>query len=404
MLILQLAEEGEICLQEKVSKYIELPNKMGDSILIHQLLTHTSGLPDHNSVLENNLTVHAKVNYTMDERIGQLKNSHLEFKPGTDWSYNGFGYSLLAEIASRIKGEPIDSLFFKYIFKPLNMSNSGTYTDSKVISKRAFGYQWDSKGKFIRPEYNANTHAKIGGGGIYSTSHDLLIWYKALYNKTLLSDKYLEKIITPQYYFPDSTGYSYGFYWDPYMDSGKEYFAISHGGSLPGTSSLVCFIPELNQCIILLNNTGMGMEVFLNQISLEILNILNKGSFEYPALDVIYALAYTGLFESYQNLIEQYQYFKSKNQASAYIFYPEQLVICCDLLKRYGKTEGIEDILNFNINEFPDSFFAYLGLGNYYKEKKRYFEAKIEYKKALKQDVDEETQQMIKKLISECDL
>ena len=403
MLILQLAEEDKIDLDDWVSKYIELPNDMGDSITVHQLLTHTSGLPDHSSALENYLTVHAKINYTMNERINQLSNSHLKFRPGIDWSYNGFGYSLLAEIASRITGKSIDSLYYQNIFKPLGMDNSGTYTDSKVISNRAYGYQWNSKGEVIIPEYNANTHAKIGGGGIYSTSHDLLKWYKALYNKTLLSDNSMEKIMSPQYYFLDSTGYSYGFFWDPYICNDKEYFVISHGGSLPGTSSLVFFIPELNQCIILLHNTGMGMEVFLNNIALEILNILNIESFENPALDVIYALAYTGLFDDVENVISQYQYFKSNNTANAYSFYPEQLIIGCQILQQYGKNEGIEEILKFNINEFPDSYSTYIGLGNYYKDKELNNEAKTFYKKALKLTDEDETQRMINQLILECD-
>ncbi len=43
--ILKLQDDGKLSVSDPVSKFIEVPERM-NAITIHQLLTHTSGLPD----------------------------------------------------------------------------------------------------------------------------------------------------------------------------------------------------------------------------------------------------------------------------------------------------------------------------------------------------------------------
>src|SRR5258706_11944423 len=50
MLIVQLAAENKLKLDAPISTYLpDYPKKNGDIITIHQLLTHTSGIPDYTS-------------------------------------------------------------------------------------------------------------------------------------------------------------------------------------------------------------------------------------------------------------------------------------------------------------------------------------------------------------------
>ena len=99
MLIVQLAAENKISFTDTISYYLpDMPKKFGNKITIHQLLTHTSGLPSHFSSMQNNLKIHIRIPYTFKERLDQKKNSEFEFEPGTSWSYSGFGYSVLGEI------------------------------------------------------------------------------------------------------------------------------------------------------------------------------------------------------------------------------------------------------------------------------------------------------------------
>ena len=50
MFILQLKEEGKLKLDDPISKHLpDYPKENGDQVTIHQLLTHTSGIPSYTS-------------------------------------------------------------------------------------------------------------------------------------------------------------------------------------------------------------------------------------------------------------------------------------------------------------------------------------------------------------------
>lgn len=51
VMVLQLVESGKIKLDGKITDYLlNYPNKNGDSLTIHQLLSHTSGLPHYEAI------------------------------------------------------------------------------------------------------------------------------------------------------------------------------------------------------------------------------------------------------------------------------------------------------------------------------------------------------------------
>jgi CubicO group peptidase (beta-lactamase class C family) len=101
VLVLQLAAEKRINLTDTISKYLpDMPSKFGDRITIHQLLTHTSGLPSHFSSMADYMKVGMRISYTFKERLEQIRTGEFEFEPGTSWSYNGFGYTILGEIGN----------------------------------------------------------------------------------------------------------------------------------------------------------------------------------------------------------------------------------------------------------------------------------------------------------------
>ena len=106
MLIMQLVEEGKLKLDEKVSEIIpNYPKENGNQITIHNLLTHTSGIPNYtdfpdfyNKVSRNYFSPEALVKIFWDKE--------LEFEPGTKFNYSNSGYILLGYIIEKITGKP----------------------------------------------------------------------------------------------------------------------------------------------------------------------------------------------------------------------------------------------------------------------------------------------------------
>jgi predicted outer membrane repeat protein len=399
-LILQLAAEGKIALSDKISRYLpHMAEKFGRKITIHHLLTHTSGLPSHFTSMADYMKIGMRLSYTFQERLQQLQNSEFQFQPGTSWSYNGFGYTILGEIVARVTKKSLEENYKERIFDPLGMKQSGVMLDSRLVWKRAFRYQkkWDDS--YIPAVYFAQNKAKLGGGGLYSTVDDLTRWHKALQGRFFLTERMKKSYFTLHYRFPDGGGYCYGHYAAEYqINNNRRVNIYYHGGSLPGASALMLTVPESDQCIVLLHNGGMGHEEFLYTVGIEILNILYGKKFHLPKMSIVYTVGYTALFNSIEQVKKHYLFLK-KNRNDAYIFDQDQLNILAMVLKQFGALEKIPAVLKLNIEEYPDRPSAYFHLGTFYGEVDKKYDLALGYlKKALKLS-DGEMKKQIKKKI-----
>lgn len=81
LLVLQLVEEGKIDLNRPITNYIpDYKGKLGDSITIHQLLTHTSGLLT--SLDPEKEAIEERLHHSLREMIKFTESTDLYFKPG----------------------------------------------------------------------------------------------------------------------------------------------------------------------------------------------------------------------------------------------------------------------------------------------------------------------------------
>jgi CubicO group peptidase (beta-lactamase class C family) len=122
-----LVEDGLLGLNRPVREYLpEFVGEGKDTVMVHHLLTHTSGLRDED------LDAHASA--TMDnppggeqsfqrqaEYVGARYDAPLWKPPGTEMSYCNFNYELLGEIVTRIGGQPLQDFVRARICEPLGM-------------------------------------------------------------------------------------------------------------------------------------------------------------------------------------------------------------------------------------------------------------------------------------------
>lgn len=174
--IFLLVDEGRVSLADDVRKFIpELPD-YGTKITLDHMLTHTSGLRDWTGLL--NLADGDVDAWTMI-----LRQRGLNFTPGEEWSYSNSGYVLLTEIVARTSGMPFSEFARARLFEPLGMKATSYVNDMRdVIKNRALAYEKDGT-RWKLDMLLGNDRG--GGGALFSTASDLLIWNEALAGKRL---------------------------------------------------------------------------------------------------------------------------------------------------------------------------------------------------------------------------
>ena len=238
--ILLLAQSGKLNVNDPVSKYFVGAPDSWKEITIHQLVTHTSGIP--NNELKD-FTKGICVPYTIDELIGTFRDRPLKFKPGSAWNYTNMEYYLLAYVIQKVSGKAYGEYLTENIFKPLGMKDSGFASTLAIVPQMAEGYAREGNGLRHRDYFDRSL--EVGAGGAFSTVEDMLRWNQALNSERLLSRKWLEMMFAPSW--PGNYGYGWFIQTAPRL---QEF----HEGSDPGFAASEARYPQDQAFVIVLSN------------------------------------------------------------------------------------------------------------------------------------------------------
>jgi CubicO group peptidase (beta-lactamase class C family) len=101
-LVLQLVEEGKIKLDGKITDYLpDYRKDTGGKVTIHQLLNHTSGIPDYTHRPDFSAEI-SRNPYRVADFVKKFASGDLEFEPGSKFNYSNSGYSVLGAIIERV--------------------------------------------------------------------------------------------------------------------------------------------------------------------------------------------------------------------------------------------------------------------------------------------------------------
>ena len=256
--ILQLAEQGKLSLDDKLSKYFPGFYK-GDSVTLHMLLNHTSGIPAYTDL--KGFDKLAEQTLSRDSMISFFNNKPYDFSPGTAFKYNNSGPFLLGYIIEKVSGLSYSQYLRKNIFDRLGMSNTGLNNWDTILPFRAKGYELDKKKPFNAAYLSLDW--PFSSGALYSTVDDLYKWDRALYGNKILQDSSKAKMFKP-----GKGNYGYGFF----IDSLEKHPRIWHSGSIPGFHAFIQRFPQDDICIIVLGNTAI-----IQNNTLRVVNVLSEG-------------------------------------------------------------------------------------------------------------------------------
>lgn len=250
MAIMMLKEKNLLSFDDTVEKFFpEFPN-YGKNITIRQLLTHTSGIPDHEQPLYRKIKSGEEL--TMYDALEVLKQENeLLFPSGTKYTYSDAGFVVLALIIENVSGQRYARFLAENVFVPLKMVNTIVVDETKPkIKSRAYGYK-NVEGGYELFDYDPLNFI-IGDEGIYSTTLDLVKWWQAWRTDVLVSNKTLQEALTPQALL-DGSVEQCGFSW--FIRKIDNRNIIFHDGYWVGFNNIILTDMDTDTTVILLSNT-----------------------------------------------------------------------------------------------------------------------------------------------------
>jgi CubicO group peptidase (beta-lactamase class C family) len=245
---------------------------------VRHLLTHTSGLPDYETLMDEKEKAQGaiwsptKQIHDADVLALLAQQAHAKFAPGTSWAYSNSGYVVLGLIVAKASGMPYPEFLRRRIFSPLKMSRTLAYVAGESsVGNRAFGYS-PKDGRWEDTDQSA-TSATLGDGGIYSNLTDLAKWDAALTSGKLLSKIEMApawepvKLIDGSQPYNDTKPVSYGFGWflNPFDNRSR----VWHAGSTSGFRTVIeRFTNERLSIVILCNRTDLDPAQLAEQIAI----------------------------------------------------------------------------------------------------------------------------------------
>jgi CubicO group peptidase (beta-lactamase class C family) len=258
MAVMLLVREGKLHYDTALTEIFPEFPAYGKATTVRHLLTHTSGLPDYEDLMDrvekaNGKRWSAEHQIQDQEVLGLLEmEAQGKFAPGTSWAYSNSGYVVLGLIVAKVSGVSYPEFLEERIFTPLQMGNTLAYQKGrKEIPHRAFGHSREH-GRLVVTDQSSSS-ATLGDGGVYSNLEDLSKWDDALANHTLLSAAEMEPALTPvklaggrEPHWPaEADGdnlapgkpVSYGFGW--FLDSYPGHPRMWHSGTTIGFRNVI---------------------------------------------------------------------------------------------------------------------------------------------------------------------
>ena len=290
--VMILQERGKLSVKDAACKYLENCPDAWKEVTIHQLLTHTSGIPSFTATAD--WKTKRVLNLTPAETLALVKDAPLKFKSGEDYEYSNTGYFLLGLIVEKVSGQTYEAFLKENIFAPLKMNDTG-YDSGQILANRASGYS--RKGEMIVNAAYADRNIPFAAGGLYSTIEDLYKWQASFDSEQLLKKASVDAIFTP-----DKKNYGYG--WG--IGSWKNHKLVTHSGAIEGFQSHIFRFPDDRAAVIVLLNSD---SVLAQTAAVDLNAILFGEKYELPreqkeiALDAKTLDAYVGKYEVAPNVV-----------------------------------------------------------------------------------------------------
>lgn len=259
--IVQLAQEGKLSLDDPLSKFLPDYPQPGASATVRQLLQHTSGIQDYTEMPGVMNPVSTAIPRTTETLVALFRDAPAVSKPGEVWAYNNSGYVLLGAIIEKVTGKAWHEALEERITRPLGLTSIRDGVAGEAASPAmAQGYTGEASAAAAKSQY-IHMSAPGAAGSLIGTVGDLAKWAQALHHGQVVDAAHYKLMITPTT-LPDGSTRPYGFGLG--LDPLRGHPAIGHNGGIFGFNTDSIYIPEADLFIaVFLNSdapqTGTGV-------------------------------------------------------------------------------------------------------------------------------------------------
>jgi len=244
IIIMRFVEEGKINLTDNLKTLLptlEIPNS--NSISVHHLLLHISGLPNENDQI---YTVPSNPTSFVNETIKNNFNALGEF------NYANIDFVLLGLIIEKYDSMTWENSVKNRILDKLGMNETGFLKKGNYPKNFAYSFSYDTE-EMRRTDPLFNIENYYAAGCMYSTASDLLLLDQAMYDDLFISKTSKELMFTsyPKYNY---SGYSVWTYNYPFAKSQPK--IMERRGGILGANSVLIRMIETNKTIIILSNNN----------------------------------------------------------------------------------------------------------------------------------------------------
>ncbi len=191
VVLLQLAEERRLRLDDPIARYLPGLLRNGDRVTLRQLAHMTSGVYDYINDLPADTPAEFRRNRQRTfapRELTAIANGHPSvFAPGRQWGYSNTNFIALGLVIEHVTGRPLAAEIRRRIVVPLRLR--GTFLPSEsawIPAPYTHGYHPNGASSDLFDSTAHNPTVWWATGALISTAHDLNAFFAALMSGRLL--------------------------------------------------------------------------------------------------------------------------------------------------------------------------------------------------------------------------
>ena len=266
--ILQLYERGKLDLDAPVQKYCPAFPQKDSPITSRQLLAHVGGIRHYNKDGKGDVPDDSARHFaTMEESLHLFASDPPLSKPGTQFHYSTYGYTLLGCVLEGAASQKYTDFVRENVFRPAAMEHTQADDFFAVVPHRTRWYHRDKTGA-VRNAGVLDSSYKIPGGGLISSADDM-----ANFEAAILADKLVKRTTRDLMWTvaqpTEGKPSHYALGWFVADKFGVR--TAGHSGGQQGTDTDIIIVPDRGLGVVVLANMD---NVATNRPAEEILKIV----------------------------------------------------------------------------------------------------------------------------------
>jgi D-alanyl-D-alanine carboxypeptidase len=196
-IVLQLAAEGRLSLDDPVARWLPGTVPNGDAITLRELLNHTSGLFNYtdDEAWTNALILDPGRAWKPSELLAVSFSHPPLFPPSTNWAYSNTNFVVLGLVIEAVTGKTLEEELRTRLFDPLALHSTSLPAGRSIDEPFAHGYIVLNR-TLVDISPALGTSWLWAAGGIVSTAADVTTFFAALLKGRLLPAALLTQMET----------------------------------------------------------------------------------------------------------------------------------------------------------------------------------------------------------------